>query len=627
MAYTNADIIEVWQTSSSNAELRKNLRAAFSDNILDGVSGIGTAFEASPLIGEDSNQINVRPSKAGFRDALPIEVITMILLQPSAQVPSAIADMCAEAALSHIATGTCLADPSKKSKTGQRFGWPKTLCGLLWDQCAHDLNLITGEIPMGELPLEDLCIAHAILCDEYDPEEVGHAFRESLPEAKVEGVLSMTEIDPSPDVSAEARKRVIESDFYKSCLSVLDEGSSEDTTTTPTTTAKTYEVPSDEGQHQLIDLALGQAGLPKITELIGEFNAMTTEIVKLKTAPKMAMPTANAVGSESTDGSDDIPSGSVSVSKAWEVFELKGKTKQSFEFDVPVWDWDHDHPHVPAIDHNYQFQANPLMRVLYAIITNNRCYLHGHTGTGKTTLVEQVAARLRYPFMRLNFDSEITRMDLIGRDVLTQEEGTTTSSFMEGILPQMMQGPYIGCFDEIDFVRPDVSYVMQRALEGNGLMLTEDGGRMIVPHKMFRMFATGNTVGQGDEFGMYQGARPQSLALLDRFTVWSHIDYMPKHARKKLIKANASRLNDDDLDKIDAYVQEHLTAFKEGKVLQPISPRGYIALGQAVMGFYSFYPTGEEAKAFQQAFETVILDRATVQDKVVLNGIAQRVFS
>jgi cobaltochelatase CobS len=624
MAYTNAEIIEAWQASSTNAELRTKIRAAFSEHA--GVvlgADIRAAWESSPLIGEDSNQISPRASSAGFRDALPIEVLTMIMLQPATQVPEAIEEMSINTALNSIATGTCHPDPSKKSKTGQRFGWPAHIPLVVWEQCAHDLNLITGEMPMGELPLEDLCVAHSILCDEYDPEEVNHAFRESLSEAKVEGVLSMAEIDPSPDRSNESR--ITESEFYQSCIRVLDDGSSEDTTPTPT--AKTYEIPSDEGQHQLIDLALGQAGLPKITELIGEFNAMTTEIVKLKTAPKMAMPTANAVGSESTDGSDDIPSGSVSVSKAWEVFELKGTTKRSFEFDVPVWDWDHDHPHVPAIDHNYQFQANPLMRVLYAIITNNRCYLHGHTGTGKTTLVEQVAARLRYPFMRLNFDSEITRMDLIGRDVLTQEEGTTTSSFMEGILPQMMQGPYIGCFDEIDFVRPDVSYVMQRALEGNGLMLTEDGGRMIVPHKMFRMFATGNTVGQGDEFGMYQGARPQSLALLDRFTVWSHIDYMPKHSRKKLIKANASRLNDDDLDKIDAYVQEHLTAFKEGKVLQPISPRGYIALGQAVMGFYSFFPTGEEDKAFQQAFETVILDRATVQDKVVLNGIAQRVFS
>ena len=613
MAHTNADVIGVWQTSSTKAEIRTKLRNLLSP-VLDSQitnSEIADYFEPSPYVGDEANQVNVRSSKAGYRDALGIEVMTMILLES--------VDL--HASLTAICDGDCLANPSNKSVTGVHFGWPSKVIQEYWNQLVdtHKLSDRKETPSMGydALDLNALCIAHAILCDDFAPEDINQVFTDLLGKEKADGIFAMAELSPNPEREDTA---VTDTTFYKDCLDKL--GAVEEQEEKP---AATYTVPSDDGKKQLLDLALDQAGLPNITDLLGGYNSLTAQIEKLKSAPTISISASNSEASVSH--SDDIPSGSVSVENAADVFEIKGKAKQTFPFDVPVWHWDSPHPHVPAVDPNYQFQPMALVRVLYAIITNNRCYLHGHTGTGKTTLVEQVAARMNYPFMRLNFDSEITRMDLIGRDVLTQEDGTTTSAFVEGILPQMMQGPYIGCFDEIDFVRPDVSYVMQRALEGNGLMLTEDGGRMIVPHKMFRMFATGNTVGQGDEFGMYQGARPQSLALLDRFTVWAHIEYMPKHQRKKLIKANAPRLNDDDLDKIDAYVAEHLSAFKEGKVLQPISPRGYIALGQAVMGFYSFFPKGDEAKAFQQAFETVILDRATVQDKVVLNGIAQRVFS
>ena len=613
MAHTNADVIGVWQTSSTKAEIRTKLRNLLSP-VLDSQitnSEIADYFEPSPYVGDEANQVNVRSSKAGYRDALGIEVMTMILLES--------VDL--HASLTAICDGDCLANPSNKSVTGVHFGWPNKVIQEYWNQLVDTHKLSdrkeTSSMGYDALDLNALCIAHAILCDDFAPEDINQVFTDLLGKEKADGIFAMAELSPNPEREDTA---VTDTTFYKDCLDKL--GAVEEQEEKP---AATYTVPSDDGKKQLLDLALDQAGLPNITDLLGGYNSLTAQIEKLKSAPTISISASNSEASVSH--SDDIPSGSVSVENAADVFEIKGKAKQTFPFDVPVWHWDSPHPHVPAVDPNYQFQPMALVRVLYAIITNNRCYLHGHTGTGKTTLVEQVAARMNYPFMRLNFDSEITRMDLIGRDVLTQEDGTTTSAFVEGILPQMMQGPYIGCFDEIDFVRPDVSYVMQRALEGNGLMLTEDGGRMIVPHKMFRMFATGNTVGQGDEFGMYQGARPQSLALLDRFTVWAHIEYMPKHQRKKLIKANAPRLNDDDLDKIDAYVAEHLSAFKEGKVLQPISPRGYIALGQAVMGFYSFFPKGDEAKAFQQAFETVILDRATVQDKVVLNGIAQRVFS
>ena len=472
-------------------------------------------------------------------------------------------------------------------------------------------------------------IISVVTHEAWDEADVIDAIAEIEPDsAKVKGIREMADIGGVPKINQNIITKWETTDLVREIKELIegtdDDGADDSVNVEPAETKTTaYPIP-DEDTSRLIDLALSQAGLPPVAEMIGVINKLTDEVER-----RSSIPTVTDAGATAT-GDEELPSGKVTTALACDVFGLKGVKRKTFNFNVPVWEWDFDHPHVPSRDPNYQFQTEALMRVLYAIITNSRCYLHGHTGSGKTTLIEQVAAHLNYPFMRVNFDSEITRMDLIGRDVLTtstDEHGnqSTVSSFVDGILPQMMSGPYIGCFDEMDFVRPDVSYVMQRVLEDKGLMITEDGGRIVAPHKMFRMFATGNTVGQGDEFGMYQGARPQSLAFLDRFTVWAHIDYMPKHQRKKLIEANCPSLDVADLDRISNYVDEHLQAFKDSKVMQPISPRGYVALGQAVQAFYTFFET-DKKKAFDQAFETTILDRATVQDRVVLQGIGNRLF-
>ena len=136
------------------------------------------------------------------------------------------------------------------------------------------------------------------------------------------------------------------------------------------------------------------------------------------------------------------------------------------------------------------------------------------------------------PFIRVNLDSEISRFDLVGKDVLKTEfneetkETMTVSEFLEGILPRALKMPCVLCMDEIDFIRPDVAYVLQSITEGKGMRLNEDGGRWIEPHPEFNICATANTVGQGDEFGMYQGARPQSMAFIDRFPVFIKVPYM-----------------------------------------------------------------------------------------------------
>lgn len=314
-------------------------------------------------------------------------------------------------------------------------------------------------------------------------------------------------------------------------------------------------------------------------------------------------------------GDGTIPNGRITMKNVGEVFpDLKG-----LKFDVPVWEWDGPHPDVPRIDPNYIFREELLVRALHAVITNQRMYLQGHTGSGKTTLIEQIAAYLNWPFMRINFDSEITRMDLIGRDTL--QDGK--SVFVDGMLPRAMAGPYICAFDELDFCRPDVSYVMQSALEGNGLNITEDGGRVVKPHQQFRMFGTGNTVGQGDEHGMYQGARPQSLAFLDRFTIWAKVPYLNEGQRKDLLKSHYPTLSDEESTVITKYSTEHLTAFEQSKVLQPISPRGILAIANALTFLNGIYPG--DRKNIHRALTQTIVDRATEADAAVLKGLVDRV--
>lgn len=314
-------------------------------------------------------------------------------------------------------------------------------------------------------------------------------------------------------------------------------------------------------------------------------------------------------------GDGTIPNGKIVMKNVGDVFpDLK-----KVEMQVPVWEWDGIHPDVPAVDPHYIYREDLLVKALYAIISNQRMYLQGHTGAGKTTLIEQIAAHLNWPFTRINFDSEITRMDLIGRDTL--QDGK--SVFVDGMLPRAMSGPYICVFDELDFCRPDVSYVMQAALEGNGLNITEDGGRVVYPHEQFRMFGTGNTVGQGDEHGMYQGARPQSLAFLDRFTIWAKVDYLSDEERKNLVKRHFPMLAEEEINVIGKYTTEHLDAFEKAKVLQPISPRGMLAIARSVMFFNSIYP--KDKKNMHRALTQTIVDRATEADAAVLKGLVDRV--
>ena len=601
---TNHSLLDALRIDTFN-DRRKALRDLATPTLADNMTSIGVRdiFDASPLVGTASDQINPRPTVSGLRDSLDEDTLCALI---DGRVTARDVAMAIVAPASH-------AERSTTSKTGYAFGRPK---GIVSAQQTYNDLATTQEPSMGyniaDFGLQDYIDIHDHCVSEgHDSEDVLDAMVTAIdaPAATVTGIQALLNARTQGPESKDLAK------FAQMAADDVIKPLAGEVTEAPAPSA-IYSPPADT---QLIDLALSQAGLPPIGKLIGELNDATE---KAKTASLSAIPQVV----EASVG-DDIPTGRVKTAKAKDVFGIKGAAAQSFDFDVPVWEWDAPHPHVPSKDADYVFRGTDLLRVLYSILSNKRTYFHGHSGSGKTTLVEQVAAFLGWPFMRVNFDSEITRMDLIGRDTLVQEGGTTVSKFVDGILPQMLSGPYIACFDELDFVRPDVAYVMQRVFEGNGLMLTEDGGRIVKPHRMFRMFATGNTVGQGDEFGMYQGARPQSMAMLDRFTVWAHIDYLNEAERKRLITKRVPSLAKDMLDKVNKYVTEHIEAFKTSKVMQPITPRGYLDMAEAIVMFTQVFPASKQSKAVDEAVAMTVLDRASVQDRAVLKGIVNRVFN
>ena len=520
--------------------------------------------------------------------------------------------------------------PSLASKTGYVFGRPKVLTVEMAE--ANHEKIMAGKEPErrhdpAHFGLQDVINVHdhvqnltdASTSDVFDALRKYHDAEEWAD--KLTAAKNMVELRGA----AESMEAYVDlPGRVKHCITVTEAEFDDDVEATPepeapTTVAK-YELPA-AAESSLIDLALKNAKLPPIATLIEEINGASVKIAEAQ-AKAEAEASLMASASAPTVESGAYPSGRVRLKVAADVFGFTGAKRKMFEFKIPVWEWDAPHPLVPAIDEHYIFRAESLLMVLYSIITNQPAWLHGHTGCGKTTKLEQVAAYTCFPFLRVNFDSEISRADLLGRDTLTNDGGATASTFVEGILPQMLQTPCIACFDECDFMRADVAYVMQRALEGNGLLLTEDGGRLIKPHPMFRAFATANTVGQGDEFGMYQGARVQSQAFLNRFKTFVHVPYMTATERRKLITSH-HKLKADTLDKVCKYITEHLEAFTNAKVLQPISPRNFMAFAQAIVAFTDMMD--DEAKAIEMAFDMTILNACTTQDKAVLKGIGNRV--
>ncbi|PXX94659.1 AAA family ATPase [Halomonas sp. LBP4] len=236
--------------------------------------------------------------------------------------------------------------------------------------------------------------------------------------------------------------------------------------------------------------------------------------------------------------------------------------------------------YVPEIDEAYRFNPDVTLAILAGFTRNRRVMVQGLHGTGKSTHIEQVAARLNWPCLRVNLDGHISRLDLVGKDTIVVRDGLQVTQFQEGIVPWSLQRPVALIFDEYDAGRPDVMFVIQRILERDGQFSLLDQNRVIDPHPHFRLFATSNTVGLGNLSGMYQGTQVLNHAQMDRWNIVANLDYLPHEEEAAIVLARVPSKNDEKGRKlIDAMVAvADLTrkGFAAGDLSTLMSPRTVI---------------------------------------------------
>ena len=198
--------------------------------------------------------------------------------------------------------------------------------------------------------------------------------------------------------------------------------------------------------------------------------------------------------------------------------------------------------HVPEVDPVYRFNPEVTLAILSGFVRNRRVLVQGMHGTGKSTHVEQVAARLNWPCIRLNLDGHVSRMDLVGKDAVVLRDGLQVTEFQEGLIPWALQRPIALIFDEYDAGRPDVMFVIQRILERDGKFTLLDQNRVLAPHPSFRLFATANTIGLGNLNGLYHGAQRLNHAQIDRWNVVATLNYLPAEEEATIVLARVPSL-------------------------------------------------------------------------------------
>lgn len=253
-----------------------------------------------------------------------------------------------------------------------------------------------------------------------------------------------------------------------------------------------------------------------------------------------------------------------------------------FGIDLDLWVPAFREPseHVPDVDAAYRFNPDVTLAILAGFAHNRRVLVQGRHGTGKSTHIEQVAARLNWPCVRINLDGHISRLDLVGRDAIMMEEGKQVTAFQEGILPWALQRPTALVFDEYDAGRPDVLFVIQRLLEREGKFTLLDQNRVLRPHPAFRLFATSNTVGLGNVSGMYHGVQLLNHAQLDRWNIVAALDYLAPEEEVEIVLARVPSKNTERGRALVASMVQlaNLTrqAFTSGDLSVLMSPRTVI---------------------------------------------------
>ncbi|MDF1626046.1 MAG: cobaltochelatase subunit CobS [Parvibaculaceae bacterium] len=285
------------------------------------------------------------------------------------------------------------------------------------------------------------------------------------------------------------------------------------------------------------------------------------------------------------------------------------------DIDMEVPAFSKPNEYVPDYDENYLFDRETTLAILAGFAFNRRVMVQGYHGTGKSTHIEQVAARLNWPCIRINLDSHISRIDLIGKDAIVLKDGKQVTEFREGLLPWALQHPVALVFDEYDAGRPDVMFVIQRVLEVQGKLTLLDQNKVIRPHQHFRLFSTANTIGLGDTSGLYHGTQQINQGQMDRWNIVTTLNYLPHDAETDIILAKAKHYASTEEGKktVSAMVRvADLTraAFIQGDVSTVMSPRTVLTWAENAEIF------GDVGFAFRVTFLNKCdeLERATVAE-------------
>ena len=275
---------------------------------------------------------------------------------------------------------------------------------------------------------------------------------------------------------------------------------------------------------------------------------------------------------------------------------------------------------VPEIDPTYKFDPDTTLAILAGFAYNRRVMIQGYHGTGKSTHIEQVAARLNWPCVRVNLDSHISRIDLIGKDAIKLRDGKQVTEFHEGILPWALRNPVAIVFDEYDAGRPDVMFVIQRVLETEGKLTLLDQNRVIRPDPNFRLFATANTVGLGDTSGLYHGTQAINQAQMDRWSLVATLNYLSHDAEAAIVLAKVPQMNTekgrDTVSKMVTLADLTRTAFMQGDLSTVMSPRTVITWAQNARIFDSI----------GYAFRLTFLNKCDELERQTVAEFYQRLF-
>ncbi len=303
--------------------------------------------------------------------------------------------------------------------------------------------------------------------------------------------------------------------------------------------------------------------------------------------------------------------------------DIRLSVRQTFglDSDLEVPAFSAKTEHVPDLDPAYRFDSETTLAILAGFAFNRRVMIQGYHGTGKSTHIEQVAARLNWPCIRINLDSHVSRIDLVGRDAIVLKDGQQVTEFREGILPWALQHPTALVFDEYDAGRPDVMFVIQRVLEVEGKLTLLDQNRVIRPHPGFRLFSTANTVGLGDTTGLYHGTQQINQGQMDRWNIVATLNYLEHDSEVEIVLTKLPDWNNPEGKKTIAAMVAMADLTRQGFINGDIS---------TVMSPRTVITWAENARIFKDvgfAFRLTFLNKCDETERPVIAEYYQRSFA